>query len=78
MHNVQPSIFRKGIQPSTSAFLLNPRITFNFSRVGLKSHTVFKVQVTWQLMVRWIGQAQNLMRRSSGHGSTEDDQTNVA
>ena len=41
MHNVQPSVYRKGIQPFESTFLLNPGIAFNFSRVGLKSHAVY-------------------------------------
>ena len=43
VHNVQPTIYRKGIQPTESAFVLNPIVSFNFLRVGLKSHTVFKL-----------------------------------
>ena len=55
VHNVQPSVYRKGIQPSKSAFLLNPIPCFNFLRVGLKSHTVFKMQVTRPIVERRIG-----------------------
>ena len=55
VHNVQPSVYRKGIQPSESTFLLNPIVSFNFLRVGLKSHTVFKMQVTWTYARRRIG-----------------------
>ena len=55
VHNVQPSIYRKGIQPSESAFLLNPIVSFNFLPVGLKSLTIFKMQVTWTYAGRRIG-----------------------
>ena len=55
VHNVQPSVYQKGIQPSESAFVLNPIVSFNFLRVGLKSHTVFKMQVTWTYGGRRIG-----------------------
>ena len=54
VHKVQPSVYRKGIQPSESAFLLNPIVSSNFLRVGLKSHTVFKIQVTWTYAGRRI------------------------
>ena len=35
MHNVHPSIYRKGIEPLKPSLLLNPIISLNFSRVGL-------------------------------------------
>ena len=55
VHNVQPSVYRKGIQPCKSVFLFNQIVSFNFLRVGLKSHTVFKMQVTWTYTRRRIG-----------------------
>ena len=42
MHKVQPSVYRKGIQPSILSRLINASTPFNFFRVGLKSHIVFK------------------------------------
>ena len=57
VHNVQPSVYQKGIQPSESAFLLNPIVSFKFLSVGLKSHTVFKMHVTWTYV--GIGSAVN-------------------
>ena len=41
VHKVQPSVYRKGIQPSKPSRLINASISFNFFRVGLNSHTVF-------------------------------------
>ena len=35
MHNVQPSLYRKGIQHSELALLLNPIVSFHFLSVGL-------------------------------------------
>ena len=55
MHNVRPSVYQKGIQPSESTFLLNSIVSFNFLSVGLKSHTVFKMQVTWTYAGHRIG-----------------------
>ena len=37
VYNVQPSVYRKGIQPSESSLLLNAIVSFNFLRVGLSS-----------------------------------------
>ena len=37
--DIQPSVYRKGIQPSKSSQLINASIPFNFFRVGLKSNT---------------------------------------
>ena len=42
MHKVHSSVYRKGIQPSKPSRLINASISFNFFRVGLKSHTIFK------------------------------------
>ena len=36
--DIQPSVYRKGIQPSKPSRLINASIPFNFFRVGLKSH----------------------------------------
>ena len=39
-YNIQPSIYRKGIQPTNPSDLINPTGFINFSLVGL-IHTVF-------------------------------------
>ena len=38
---IQPSVYRKGIQPIRSSGLINPTFFLNLFRVGLKSHTVY-------------------------------------
>ena len=38
---IQPSVYRKGIQPIRSSGVINPTFFFNLFRVGLKSHTVY-------------------------------------
>ena len=38
---IQPSVFRKGIQPIRSSGVINPTFFFNLFRVRLKSHTVY-------------------------------------
>ena len=40
-YNVQPSVYRKGIQPSEIVAPFKSVLSFNLSRVGLKFHTVF-------------------------------------
>ena len=37
---IQPSVYRKGIQPINPSGLINPTVFTNLFRVGLKSHTV--------------------------------------
>ena len=51
---IQPSIYRKGIQPLKPMFLINPSMFFNFFPCGTKVPHSFKMQVTWPLEVRWI------------------------
>ena len=38
---IQPSIYRKGIQPLKMSPFINPFSLYNFFHVGLKSHTVY-------------------------------------
>ena len=40
---IQPSVYRKGIQPINSSALINPTCFFNVFRVGLKSHIVLLI-----------------------------------
>ena len=62
MHKVQPSVYRKGIQPSKLLRVINASISFNFFRVGLKSHTVFKHAGDVAK-----GEASDWMERGSSH-----------
>ena len=41
VYKVQPSVYRKGIQPLESSHYLNPIIVFNSLRVGLSSTELF-------------------------------------
>ena len=38
---IQPSVYRKGIQPIRSSGVINPTFFFNLFRVRLKSHTIY-------------------------------------